>query len=317
MVQYNLYWSVYKNLEKEIMDITKHIHIDDNQMNVYSMHIGDLIVRCATEIESLSKELYRMNGGPQLFDETGKERELYFDTDCIKYLNDIWGVCKKKIIVSCVTMYYEKEENRIICPLHKANKRGSSGSAWKRAYQAVKHDRKNQLHNATIKNLIYALGALYILNLYYKDEVQKISLKSIDERMGSEVFAITYANATLVEISNDLTDSAINKEVRTELETALCIYKFSNKGWEDIHKEWISFNDKLRKRTLEIPKVREFLTQNPEYREKSSLHILQTVGGVELVRRVYPGGFGQILSKVPTEFVMNKRQTIYSQDGMC
>ena len=31
----NLYWSVYQNLEKELIELTNHIHVDDKQINVY------------------------------------------------------------------------------------------------------------------------------------------------------------------------------------------------------------------------------------------------------------------------------------------
>lgn len=317
MADFNLYWSVYKNLEREVLELTKYVHVDDNQLKVYSMHIADLIVRCAVEIESLSKELYWLNGGVKLYDdETGKERDLYFDTDCLNYLDGIWGICKKKVIVSCIEMYFEKEENRIISPLHKANKRGSSGAIWNKAYQAVKHDRKNSLSKATIKNLIYVLGALYILNLYYKDDVQKITWdsalsKNIDDRMGSEIFAVTYANATSVVINEELTDNAIDQRESSKLETAVCIYKYTSHVWDEIHKEWNEYNDRIKERTVKLPEVRDFLIKNPDYRANNCVELLQKVGGTELVRKVVTGGFGQTLIKGQKEFVMNKGQIIY------
>lgn len=55
----NLYWPVYKNLEKEFLKLADYIHISDDQTSIYSMHIADSIVRCAVEIEALSKELYK------------------------------------------------------------------------------------------------------------------------------------------------------------------------------------------------------------------------------------------------------------------
>jgi len=57
----NIYWPVYKNLEDEFGKLMFSIHIDDNQMNVYSSKISDLILRASTEIESISKELYHKN----------------------------------------------------------------------------------------------------------------------------------------------------------------------------------------------------------------------------------------------------------------
>jgi len=54
----NLYWPVYLKLEKEVLSIADAIHFSDDQITVYSIQIADLIVRCAVEIEALSKELY-------------------------------------------------------------------------------------------------------------------------------------------------------------------------------------------------------------------------------------------------------------------
>jgi len=46
----NLYWSVYKNLEKEVLELSNQIHIDDEQLNVYSIKISELLIRCSVEI---------------------------------------------------------------------------------------------------------------------------------------------------------------------------------------------------------------------------------------------------------------------------
>lgn len=84
MEKFNSYWPVYKNLEDETLEVAKYNQFDDDQLDVYSMKIADLLVRCAVEIESLSKELYWSNGGQKQYDLNGNERKLYFDTDCIK-----------------------------------------------------------------------------------------------------------------------------------------------------------------------------------------------------------------------------------------
>ena len=57
-MEFNNYWPVYKNLEEETLELTKYIQFTDDQLSVYSMHIADLLVRCAMEIEALSKELF-------------------------------------------------------------------------------------------------------------------------------------------------------------------------------------------------------------------------------------------------------------------
>jgi len=78
--------------------------------------------------------------------------------------------------------------------LLKANKRGSSSCDWKRAYQEVKHNRTLNLHNGNIKSLLRALGALFILNIYFKDEVFDLGrdgrATNFPINMGSDIFAI-------------------------------------------------------------------------------------------------------------------------------
>ena len=80
----NLYWPIYKNLEQKLLELSEFIHFSDDQENVYSLSISNLLIRTAVEIESLAKELYKLTGGNMTpVDESGKSRTLYFDQDCI------------------------------------------------------------------------------------------------------------------------------------------------------------------------------------------------------------------------------------------
>lgn len=125
----NFYWSIYKNLEKELVELSNVIHIDDNQLEIYSIKIAELLLRTAVEIESLSKTLYFKNGG-------NKEDDinLFFDTDCLDLLEQKWQLSKKKVQISATNFYFAQIENQILTPLKKANKRGTSSSDWQKAY---------------------------------------------------------------------------------------------------------------------------------------------------------------------------------------
>lgn len=184
-----IFWNSYRRLEKEVIALSDVIHFSDDQLKVYSSRIADLLVRTAIEVESLAKVLYFDIGGTQPAD-----RDLYFDTDCIKLLEDKWQLSKKTVFVNTPFFYFEKDENQLLKPLHKASKRGSSSSRWQQAYQAVKHDRINNLKCGNIGNLILALSALYILNIYYRDakfeSVVDKDASNIDWGLGSEIFAV-------------------------------------------------------------------------------------------------------------------------------
>ena len=160
----NLYWPMYQRLEQELINLSEFIYIDDKQLPVYSIKLAELLMRCSMEIESISKEMYS-----QYASKFPKDCEPYFDTDCINLLESKWKLGSKKVIISHQN-FFLSDQKRNIFPLRKANKRGSSGSKWKQAYQAIKHNRTKNMSRANIENLLTAMAALYLLNIYYMNK---------------------------------------------------------------------------------------------------------------------------------------------------
>ncbi len=239
----NLYWSVYKNLEKELLELAEIIHIDDKQLNVYSVKIAMLLVRTCVEIEAISKELYKANGGEKELD------KAFFDSDCIDFLEKKWSITQKEIHIASPYLYLEKEENKILTPLKNANKKGKSD--WKNSYQAVKHSRADNLTRGNLKHFIRALGALYILNIYYKgnNELKKNDRDDI-LTLGSDIFSVIKKRILL-------TDS-------DELEAKdICIEKISYGDFRYMEK--LIFKDFEDQQTaLENSKqYKEYIRKNP------------------------------------------------------
>lgn len=186
----NIYWAIYKNLEKELISLTNVIHFDDEQLSCYSSKFIDLLIRICIEIESISKQLYLSNQGIPF----SNENEMYFDTVCLNYLENIFHLSSKTIFICNSNVYFQKSENLELKPLHKADKRGTSGADWKKAYQSIKHNRNANYKKGNMKNTIRALGALYILNLYNNNQEFKMEslyeLNHFDESIGSEFFSV-------------------------------------------------------------------------------------------------------------------------------
>lgn len=198
----NIFWNIYKNIERELIEISNITHIDDNQLSIYSPKITELLIRTVVEVEAISKELYFKNGGDK-----ENNNQLFFDTDCIDFLENKWLLSKKKVIVSAPNFYFNNEDNRVLTPLKKANKRGSSSSKWLIAYQAVKHNRNNSLSKGNLKNLIEALAGLYVLNIYYKDSQYLLGRDhngtNFDNSLGSSFFSVEVHTNKDVEFSVD------------------------------------------------------------------------------------------------------------------
>ncbi len=315
----NLYWPVYKNLEKEFLKLADYIHISDDQTSIYSMHIADLIVRCSVEIEALSKELYSSLGGNMTpTDTNGDVRDLYFDTDCLDLLEQKWHISKKEITVSAINLYLTEEKHRLLLPLHKANKRGTSGSKWKQAYQAVKHDRRNSLKKATIENLLHAMGALYILNLYYMDERTDIgrvylSDHNFDNRAGSEIFSAHCCHATCIAMAYHMDDSCISPPLGDELERSIYIIKYDDKSFREMHKNFCLDFQITEQRFNNSPEIAKFLSEHPEYKDKSINEICLAAGGDSLLMRIVCMQHSMGERSTRMEALLNKHSGIYPE----
>lgn len=315
----NLYWPVYMNLEKEFLKLADCIHFSDDQLGVYSMHIADLIVRCAVELEALSKELYGILGGDMdPVDDEGKPRDLYFDTDCLELLEQKWVLSKKEITVSATNFYFTDEKNKVLTPLNKANKRRKSGSKWKRAYQAVKHDRKKSLKKATIENLLHAMGALYILNLYYKEEridIGRVYLgdHQFDNRVGSDIFSAHYCRATTLSMQPHMDDSCIASHLEEELDKSIYIIKYDDNSYKEMHKNCCLDHKVTFERFKKSQKIQEFLEAHPECADKSINEICLAAGGISLLKQIIYLENTKAEKNSRMEAMLNKHSGIYPE----
>ncbi len=295
----NLYWPVYKNLEKELLLLADSIHIDDNQLNVYSVKIAEFIIRTAVEIEAISKELFCNNGG------YGKMSEIFFDTDCIELLDVIWSITKKEIIIASPYLYLK---NKILTPLNNCNKQ--SNGKWKKAYQAIKHNRIKSLNQGTIYNFIHALGALYILNIYYKWDKPLFNKGLCDTlNFDSDIFAITSAQIL------SKTNNPNGKE------KYIAIIKYTDKDYERIRKIILQEYPNFLKMLFMSPKYEEYINKNPNFIYDMEEHfipqVIRTVG-VDFLKKMiekYPNTLqcqAELISGNKLVVVLNKNQQIYS-----
>lgn len=203
MKKSDIFWQSYLNLEKEAIEVSKYIFFTDEvlvngksgivtqacntQLETFSPHIADLLVRCCVQIEAVSKELYFDNGGTK----ARGDSSILFDEDCLKLIDIKWKTHEKAVMIVAPFFNFVKDENRVLKPLKEAHKR--QGTYWERAYQAVKHDRYSSLHKGNVKAFLHALAALYLLNIYYRNDswVTKYQdISKLDYSMGSAIFTV-------------------------------------------------------------------------------------------------------------------------------
>jgi hypothetical protein len=199
----NLFWSVYKNLEREFIALSDIVYICDEdkcdnegvlisreQLSVYSVKIAELLIRTQVEIEAICCSLYKRDISielPKHTDKDGNKKEEVAVGKVVTAVGDLFSLDSKLVNVVGTTVYLTKKENRTFAPIgYKSKKEGDYYSAAK----AVQHGRHDNLHKASIGILIRALAGLYIYNLYYADI--EYETDKFDERVGSELFSVIY-----------------------------------------------------------------------------------------------------------------------------
>jgi len=263
----NLYWPTYLNIENEFNKLLQHIHIDDNQVSVYSSKISELILRCASEIESLSKELYNMYGGT-------KKGNIHYDYVALKHLENQWKLSEKIIIISSLNSYLTQ---KVLKPfeLDFKKKDQSLTYSWNQAYQAIKHDRVNNLEQGSIKNLFRISSALFILNIYYKN--QKYNLDSDNKgddfpiNLGSTIFSIKFH------------DGGNGESFHKKKDFEECIYtsKATDETLSKLKEECNKQRENMQSLLLSSPKIIEYITSDKSKESVKKPNLKEIIGEKE------------------------------------
>ena len=167
--------------------------------------------------------------------------------------------------------------------------------------------------------MTYALGALYILNIYYRDDVLEYGTINLpnnlfDNRLGSDIFAATFADASSVPIGEDDSDTAINDVERNKLDSALCIIKYTDDAWRNMHEEFIKYNNDV---IIGITKMPEFVQKLRERCGKNTVDVANVAISlikelqIDYIRKNPPRNFTKAILNGNKEVILNKGQVIY------
>jgi hypothetical protein len=109
-------------------------------------------------LESIVKDIFRR--------ETDKEPKNA--GQCFELLENKWSISKKEILISTPYFYFKNcfKPTFAFAPFDYHN---CGENDYYKKYNAIKHDRVKNIAKANINTLIRVFGALFILNIYFKD----------------------------------------------------------------------------------------------------------------------------------------------------
>jgi len=206
------YWNYYLSLESQFENSRRYVSFDNANYSTYSIEYVQLLQAICSEIDVVGKVIAQYSNKDFIVDNSTNITKWGFEVQkCFK------GIDLK-------TIYFDNSKE--IVPFKKWKyKNGTTKQKpivyfddtyktpqWWLAYNDVKHarttvDEKEQIQNykkANLKNVIYALGALYILNMILLQKFAGLNLDSQKTYSVKESSLFTWSIAD-VERKNQIT----------------------------------------------------------------------------------------------------------------
>lgn len=160
------HWNYYIMLEKRVVELEEYIAFNEDNKSCYSKQIMNILINVCCEFDVICKLIIDMDLND--FGKINVYRQAISQDD------------NYKIAISEELDFIEFSELHLI-PLKNFE---TESPDWWKAYNDLKHNREENFSKATLFNLLNALGALYILEIYfYKNNYQN---KENDENIPSK-----------------------------------------------------------------------------------------------------------------------------------
>jgi hypothetical protein len=147
----NIHWNYYLALEKDLEVVSRYIEFVEPNFAVYSIELARLLFAAASETDVVAQRLCKFTS-PDLC-----KTEMN--------INDYKAILKASLPTVIDTEVFVPRYGLSFKPW--INWAGDENPKWWRSYNKVKHNRDESFDQATLQNVLNALGALLILTLNF------------------------------------------------------------------------------------------------------------------------------------------------------
>ncbi len=172
----------------------------------------------------------------------------------------------------------------------------------KKLTRLLKHDRYNNLNKGNIKNLLHALRALFLLNIYNKNETfifKYQDFSKFDFSLGSDVFSLSRGNTNYVfSETNNRIDHAILQANESPF-----ILKYTSDSYKEI----------LTSKTLAESSLREFVEKQSEFKDKDFLKFIEGKNINQIMNEI---GKFRINNLIPAYLSFDERKKLLEENNL-
>lgn len=145
------YWNYYLLLEEKFLNTLKYVELHENNFDTYSNEYASLICTIGAELDSVFKAFCCFK---QTDYKTIKDYGNYIKTHYPRVLTLQVKVREKGILISPLDIKQNVINN-------------SKTLFWWQAYDNIKHSRSKNEKDGNLRNTLYLLATLYLLEMFY------------------------------------------------------------------------------------------------------------------------------------------------------
>ena len=160
------YWNYYLLLEKKFLNTLDFVTLSEDNFETYSNEYTNIMYTIGAELENVLKTFCRF-----------KSDEYRTMKDYGKYIKENYPeILKMPVAVQGKSLILKPFD------LSKNTLESSNVLFWWQAYDNIKHSRLNSRKDGNLKNTLYMLSALFLLEMYYmKRKLQGHDYEPINE----------------------------------------------------------------------------------------------------------------------------------------
>ena len=156
------YWPIFERLEAELCELTFSIAFTDSHLGVHSSRLADLLLRVGSECENVGKSLC---ADKNLLPAGTRIDRLTFP--------DVGNAIAQRISIRAkelgIIWPYQSFTVAAVRPFGVWQPTASTNPDWFKAYNSLKHNRIDNASKANVHNVTWALGGLFVLNLWLRE----------------------------------------------------------------------------------------------------------------------------------------------------
>lgn len=154
------YWRYFLSLEEDFIKSTRYVELCEDNYNTYSIEYTRLLVSICAEIEIILKLLCNEEGGDASRFNINELREFLYTKQYSKLHENNISILSHDIEDIKPWGEWSKPANNL---------------EWWQVYNGIKHSTDVKFKYANLKNVFFALSALFIIELYLYDRKYNVS----------------------------------------------------------------------------------------------------------------------------------------------